>query len=205
MIPKPILGLLIILCNLIPVYAVVFLNWKSIDLIFLYWLENLIIGLFMVLRMLIRRYSGIPEVIVSLYSIPFTAFHYTLFCIFHGIFIMVIFDQMKFGDNAPLDLFYVSVLMIKSGGMEMAIAGLFLIHLIDWIRDWFKSAQDIGDIVFSAYKRIMLTHLTIIACGFALLKIGNPEIGLLFLIAIKMAIDLYLYFRKEKIAHKNKH
>ncbi|MBK8188222.1 MAG: hypothetical protein IPK77_13760 [Cellvibrio sp.] len=198
LIPKPILALLIILCNLIPVYAVVVLDWKSFDLIFLYWLENLIIGLFMVLRMLIRRYSGILEVIVSLYAIPFTAFHYTLFCIFHGIFIMVIFDQMKFGDNAPLDLFYVSVSMIKSGAMEMAVLGLVLVHLVDWIRDWFKSAQDVGDIVWSGYKRIMLTHFTIIACGYALLIMENPDIGLLFLIAIKTIMDFHFYFRTGK-------
>lgn len=40
--------------NAVPLIGVLQFNWASFDLIFLYWLENLVIGGFVVLRMLVR-------------------------------------------------------------------------------------------------------------------------------------------------------
>ena len=43
---------LTLLVDLLPVIAVVFFGWKAVPLVALYWLENLVIGAFTVLRML---------------------------------------------------------------------------------------------------------------------------------------------------------
>ena len=52
---SPSLAILIAL-NALPIYGVLNWGWQSFDLIFLYWLENLIIGGFAILRMLVRPY-----------------------------------------------------------------------------------------------------------------------------------------------------
>jgi hypothetical protein len=43
--------LALILVNLIPVFGVLFLDWKVFPIIFLYWAENVCIGFYSVLKM----------------------------------------------------------------------------------------------------------------------------------------------------------
>jgi hypothetical protein len=42
----------LVLANLVPVFGVVFFGWEIFPLIFLFWSENVIIGVFNVLKML---------------------------------------------------------------------------------------------------------------------------------------------------------
>ena len=41
--------------NLLPLIGVVFLGWDAAAIVLLYWIENLIIGLFNVLRMILVK------------------------------------------------------------------------------------------------------------------------------------------------------
>jgi hypothetical protein len=41
--------------NLVPLFGVVFLGWDAAAIVLLYWIENLIIGLFNVLRMILVK------------------------------------------------------------------------------------------------------------------------------------------------------
>jgi hypothetical protein len=54
--PRVGLALLIGL-NLVPLFGVLNWGWQTFDLIFLYWMENVIIGLFALARMVIRPYG----------------------------------------------------------------------------------------------------------------------------------------------------
>ena len=55
--PRQISIAVLIALNALPLYGVVAWGWQSFDLIFLYWLENLIIGAFTLLRMLVENAS----------------------------------------------------------------------------------------------------------------------------------------------------
>lgn len=191
-------GLLIVLINLIPVYGVLNWGWQSFDLIFLYWLENLVIGFFMLLGILIRRYPEAGEIVMSMISIPFTAFHYTVFCIFHGIFIAAIFSKLEAGRD-PLEAFYSLVIIeVQSLDVKIALVALFIMHFFQWIKDKIDSnfITEPGKLIFTSYIRIVITHLTIFICGFFLSSAGNPAIGLLFIVVIKIVSDVYFYIVK---------
>jgi hypothetical protein len=41
------------IANLFPIYGVLFLGWEVFIILFLFWMENLIIGFFNILRMLL--------------------------------------------------------------------------------------------------------------------------------------------------------
>jgi hypothetical protein len=43
----------LIAANLVPIYGVVFLGWEVFPLLLLFWLENLIIGMYNVLKMML--------------------------------------------------------------------------------------------------------------------------------------------------------
>lgn len=197
-ISKYLTGLLIVLINLIPVYGVLNWEWQSFDLIFLYWLENLIIGFFMLLGILIRRYPEAGEIVMSMLTIPFTAFHYTAFCIFHGIFITAIFSKLEMGRD-PLEAFYILVTAeLQQMDVRIALVALFVMHLFQWCKEKFNSGfiTEPGKLIFTSYMRIVITHLTIFICAFFLSSLGDPAIGLLFIVAIKIISDIYFYLVK---------
>jgi len=47
---NPIPIILLVLANLIPIYGVLFANWNSINVIYYYWLESLILGVFNIFK-----------------------------------------------------------------------------------------------------------------------------------------------------------
>jgi Family of unknown function (DUF6498) len=188
--------LLILIVNLIPVYGVLYWDWQGFDLLFLYWLENWIVGFFMILRLVIHRYQGVGDVIGTILTMPFTAFHYSAFCIGHGIFILVLFKKI---DGDPLvGMWSLVISLVQTPEIMFALAGLLLTHFIRWIKTIIKAPFYPGPVIGSAYGRILLTHLTIFACAFGLFWLGSSEFGLLFLVLVKLAIDLIL-FRREII------
>ena len=64
---------LLIICalNLLPLCGVILWDWRSFDLIFLYWMENVVIGAVMILRMVARRYESPFELLFPLFLAPF--------------------------------------------------------------------------------------------------------------------------------------
>lgn len=190
--PANIASLLIILVvNLIPLFGVFYWGWQSFDLLFIYWLENWVVGFFMILRLIIRRYDGAGSIIFSFITVPFTAFHYSAFCVGHGIFLLVMFNKIQ-GD--PFAVIGDQILvLIQPLEIKIALAGLFISHFIRWIKDTANKPFNEGAVIGSAYGRIVLTHLTIFACAFALSGTGKAEAGLIFLVLAKLAIDLFLF------------
>ena len=59
--------------NLIPISGVFAWGWQSFDLIFLYWMENIVIGVFTLGRMVIRPYGHPVELAFPLFFAPFFA------------------------------------------------------------------------------------------------------------------------------------
>jgi hypothetical protein len=113
--------------NLVPLLGVMFAGWSLLEVVALYWIENLVIGGINVLKMatsapdpeyLLEREQNIltgelgppkppsPHTavttaghhLVKLLFIPFFAFHYGMFCMVHGVFIFALLgDQGPFG------------------------------------------------------------------------------------------------------------
>ncbi len=48
-------ALALVLVNLIPLLGAIFLGWNAFDVIFLYWLENIVVGFYTVIKMLFAR------------------------------------------------------------------------------------------------------------------------------------------------------
>jgi hypothetical protein len=87
----------LVAANLIPLACVLFLGWSVFEVMMLFWLENLVIGLFNVLRMafrLVRLGDG-----TVLFKIPFFTFHYGAFCAGHGFFLLLLFRDAAIAKN----------------------------------------------------------------------------------------------------------
>jgi len=199
--PKPLFVTLLIFLNAVPVYGVTEWGWKSFDLIFLYWLENLIIGAFMILRILARRYSHPVELAFPLFLAPFFTFHFGMFCYVHGMFIIGLFGKGLTAELAGMDIPEIILPLIQSRHLFWPVMALFALQLFDWLRDTNErgfGSDGLKDITTSPYRRIMVLHITILGSGFALTTLNEPLTGLLTLIAFKTGMDIYHWNKDEK-------
>lgn len=193
----------LVLLNAIPVYGVFQWGWKSFDLIFLYWLENLIIGVIMILRMLIRPYSHAVELALPAFLVPFFTFHYGMFCFVHGTFVISLFGQGLPPELADMDVPEIIWPVIETRHLFWPLAGLLAYQLLDWFRDINErglGSDGIKQLTIAPYRRIIVLHITIIASGFAMSALNEPLLGLLLLIAFKTGMDIYHWHRDEQVA-----
>jgi hypothetical protein len=178
----------VIAINLVPAAGALMFGWNSYDLIFLYWMENVVIGAFTVLRMLARPYTHPIELAFPLFFAPFFALHYGGFCWGHGTFVVALFGD---GEQPLTDAVRAAV---DTTPILLALLALVALQTFDWIRDTQRhgfGSDGIKDLMTAPYRRIVVLHLTIIGGGFVLTALGEPAVGLLVLAAIKTASDVW--------------
>jgi hypothetical protein len=78
--------IVLVLANLIPLGGVLFFGWQVFPIMFLFWLENVVVGAFNVVKMILARGPG-SHVGVKLFLVPFFTVHYGIFTLVHGVFV----------------------------------------------------------------------------------------------------------------------
>lgn len=199
--------LALVIANLVPVVGVFLFDWDARNLLLLYWLENLVVGGYTLLRML--HAGGVK----ALFLAAFFSFHYSFFCAGHGIFILFISGMggdtvdtpQEFGDGSwgPLlpfamlrDLFdWIAVHM--PGLIALPLLAFVVSHGISTVAHHFlgdeDAGRDAGDIMFDPYKRIVALHIAVLAGAGVVVGAGagSAAPALLILIGIKIAIDVH--------------
>ncbi len=204
---KTIFIIALISMNAVPLFGVLFWQWQSFDLIFLYWLENIIIGIFTLIRFIIRPYAHPVEAIFPLFFAPFFAIHYGMFCYAHGSFLIHMFGKDILGDLVNMGIVDLILPIIEQRYLIWAVAALFLYQLIDWIRDNHLhglGSDGIKDLMTAPYRRIIVLHITIIGTGFLLSVLQEPVAGLVLMIVLKTGFDIYNWQKDENRLSKNK-
>jgi hypothetical protein len=185
--------------NLFPVLSVLAFGWSAFTLILLYWIENLIIGGFNALKILIASLVvGKAGGWVGAILIPFFVFHYGLFCFVHGIFIFAILGR-EGGESwvpvtGPTELAGAVIHNIQSDpGLFWNVLWLAAFHLYDFLRHWIGDGTwrtaDPATQMFIPYPRIIVVHLTIMIGAIPVLLLGQPILAVLGLALVKTALD----------------
>ena len=194
--------------NLIPLLGVFLFEWDVAALLVLYWSENLVIGFFTLLRMLVVSPLG------SLFSGLFFLIHYGGFCGVHGLFIVVMLLDGEFNpmddDPWPLFLVFPQILynvarhVLASAPPEWlwAFAALFASHGISFIVNFLfgpeRERWTIRALMGAPYGRIVILHIAIIAGGFAVMALGQPLYMLVVLVLMKTGVDVVLHQREHR-------
>jgi len=182
---KPSSAYLLIAANLVPIYGVLFLDWNLFQILFLYWLESAVVGIYNIARMIkINPLASIPIT-------PFFTIHYGGFMFVHLIFISTFaqYQTQELISNQPSLLFAAAMLFVSHG----------LSFFINFLGKKEYLQRDIREQMFIPYKRIVVMHLTILFGAFLSLAIGQPIVFLLLLIGLKIAIDYYAHVREHLI------
>lgn len=205
----------LILANLAPLAGVLFFGWEARDLLLLYWLENLVVGGWTLVRML---HAGRLR---ALFPALFFSFHYSFFCGGHGMFIIDLTSPDGQGaaglDDAddgfpfliPLHMLSANLAWIQRETPELLglpLLAFVISHGVSTLYHHFIGGEDrergAEDIMFDPYKRIMALHVAILIGAIAMLETGAATAlpALLLLIAIKTAIDVH----QHRAAHRKR-
>lgn len=181
----------LIFANLVPLIGVAAYGWSSYDLFALYWVENLVIALFTVLRFWTAAPQGrMPPIAALLFLTPFFLVHYGLFTYVHGVFIHAFLggDEGSIPDGPSLLLEHT----LQGSGAIAAIA-LLGSHGVSFVTNYLlheRRHANLAALMFAPYGRVVAMHLTLLVGGALLLLFGSPTVLVALLVVAKTVADL---------------
>ena len=202
--------LALVLANLVPLFGVLLLDWNVGAIVMLYWTENLVIGLYTLLKMLLTGGSA------ALGMMLFFCLHYGGFCAIHG---MVVLELTRFAGEistqlpaaswpGPLVLvqkaLYFGQQILDAAPREFAWASIALLlshgvsFLLLFIGQQEYRRTTIDTLMKAPYKRIAVLHIAVIIGGFLTVELGQPLGLLLALVALKIGMDIMLHNRSHR-------
>lgn len=211
----------LVAANLLPIFFALIFGWELGGVAMFYWWENIVIGGYAVLRILLAKQefnvqkSGPPA---KLFLIPFFCFHYFFFCLVHGIFLMVFLStpdgfpgsmDSPLGDidhqSRPGPLVIVPALLgiitralsILPAGAFLSVVGLVASHGISFFRHYlgkreFEATSATRE-MFRPYGRIVLLQVCIIFGGIFTILVGSPLALVLLLMVVKTIVDAVVH------------
>ena len=190
-------SLALLAANLVPLYGVLALGWKVPPILVFYWVENLVVGFFNVLKMS-RAQGELGDSHMTLNGKPVThdsrkalmiffALHYGGFTLGHGLFVMVMFSP---GLRNIL------------GEVGLALLVLSVSHGYSYQRNFIGRGEyllvSFARLFWQPYARVIVMHLTIIGGGILAARLGSPLGALLVLVVLKTLIDLLAHRLERK-------
>lgn len=183
--------LLLVLANLIPVVGVVLWDWDVFFLLLLFWCENVIIGLFGIIK--IAMSGG------GLFTPLFFCIHYGGFMFGHVMVLFGLFSETSNSAETFSEPGHLWV-MFTLPAYWIPVLALFVSHTWSFVTNFvltderrtLNPMQAMG----VPYKRMVVTHVALIGGGFLLTASNEPMLGLLLLLAMKISLDV-MFHRKE--------
>ena len=211
----PISSYALVAANLIPLVGVLFYDWNAILVLALFWIENLIIGGFNVVRMVTvsvrsKEWSG-------LFKSVFFIFHYGAFCVVHGSLLTKIigYPEVQYityfeQSNFPLaEIFLEGVAVFLSFIDNLApeiwlgMAALVLSRFVSFIENFILRGEiftaRLGKLMKQPYQQIIVMHIGLVVGAMILQKLNSP----VWLLALIVLLKIFFDFKQHKKRHEN--
>ena len=197
----------LVLANLVPLFGVLMLDWDIGSVVVLYWFENLVIGGYTMLKMLLKA-RGRKRFLVLFFTL-----HYGGFCAIHGFFVLQLtrFAGEDWGHAGtvtwpgPLALLQMFInlgqQLLAAAPREFLLACLALVvsHGVSFVLVYLGQREyehtTLKELMNAPYRRIAVLHIAIIAGGFLVAGLGSPLGLLAALVALKIGMDIMLHKR----------
>ena len=144
----------------------------------------------------------------KLVLIPFFLFHYGMFTLVHGVFVVALFSPVfQQTPTNPADFgswtYFLGVLREHlPAGVLVGLAGLVASHGVSFFSNFIGQGEyrrtDVDALMMKPYGRVILLHLTVLASGFIMLTIGVSQLGLAVLVLLKIGMDLRAHWTERK-------
>ena len=213
--------------NMIPVAGVVFFGWRVLDVLMLYWAENVVIGIINVFRMAAAKgglgvgdsrmdaairaaIAAAPEAqgvtlkrigtMMKITMIPFFIVHYGMFCFGHLISLNYLFYP---SDLVPgiISMFGYDVVPVMIGIGPIAVS-----HLYSFFANFIRKGEYLRTtpmlLMQRPYGRLIALHIAIVAGGVLVQTLGGQVYLLIILVIAKTLMDAKLHtIERDKFAN----
>jgi hypothetical protein len=185
--------LVLVGANLYPIYAVLFSGWTVFAVLLLYWLENVLVGCFNVLRMLFAAGGRSSSTAARTFTILFFMVHYGGFAAGHGLFVIVVFGG-AFQEGAAGQTFTQVTDFIHQEYLGYALLALVASHGFSflwnylWQGEYRRVSPD--ELMARPYTRVVILHLVIIFGALPVALFHAPVAALVLLVALKIGADV---------------
>ncbi len=156
--------LALLVANAFPLVGVFLFGWEVFPLLVIFWMENVIVGFFNILKMLAVPMQPALAHLAKLFMVPFFMVHYGIFTMVHGVFVMFLFggkERMMDGIPGLSDWFGV----VREERLGWAMLALFLSHGISFIYNFLMKGEcrrvSLPELMGQPYARVIVLHMTI--------------------------------------------
>ena len=185
----------LVLANLIPLAGALLGYWSSYELMLLFWAENVVIGLFQLLRM--GTVLALRREMQMLFLMPFFTVHFGMFTYVHGSFL-----TMLLGGGMTLDA--AVAMLLSPAGLLWALLALFASHGLSYALNFLGEGEwrqvEPKALMMQPYGRVVLLHLVIIFGGVIAMAANDATIALAMLVVAKVVLDLRAHWREHRNA-----
>ncbi|MDF1741513.1 MAG: DUF6498-containing protein [Verrucomicrobiales bacterium] len=185
----------LIVANLVPLIGAIFFAWDVLDIILIYWAENLVVGGFSILRILNVK-QGNPGGKIA--TAGFFTIHYGIFCLVHGVFVISFLGDSIIGGA------FKEAASRLSGDLKWAVLGLIISHGYSFFRNYIGRSENARTSVAlemaAPYPRMLALHVAIVFGGFAIQALGQPVFLLIILVVAKTIADWKLHLKAHEKA-----
>jgi hypothetical protein len=187
----------LVAANLVPVYGALFLGWETLPILLLFWVENVIIGLFNALKMLCAGQGHLLKFIL----VPFFCVHYGMFTFVHGVFVMGFFGG-AFRQGSPFPDERAVMEVVQREHLGWAIVGLFLSHALSFVLNYLRGGEyrqaNPAALMRQPYGRVVVMHLTILLGAFLIAALKTPSVALVLLVVLKVVLDVRSHLHERR-------
>ncbi len=180
----------LVLANAVPLVGVLLLGWTVFPLLLLYWLENVVVGGFNVLKMLLAKPAEPVYWAGKLFLIPFFIVHFGGFTFVHGVLVVAFFGPKGI---EPFDLLTAVPAAIRANQLGWGLLSLIASHGFSFYWNYVKNGEyqraSLQALMGQPYGRVIVLHLTVLFGGWIVMLLGSPVGALLVLVALKTAAD----------------
>src|SRR5687767_2742455 len=214
-------ALALIAANVVPLLGVLFWNWDAFQVVAVYWMENVVIGLINLLKITtcqpnpdeidgekfgfsreeleeIKKAGWKADLSLAVFKLIFGLFfvlHYGAFCYGHGALLFDLFDRGALPETMG-ELWQ----FLMQEHLAWGLVPLTASHLVSYFKNYIGRSEyrrTLPDrLMFQPYARVAVLHVVILFGGLVTWMFGNPLPLLIALVIGKTALDLAFHFRE---------
>jgi hypothetical protein len=193
----------LILVNVVPLAGVLWFGWRMFDVLMLFWMESVVIGVINLLRIAVRLF-GAGE-LKGVVLIPFFTVHYFGFCAAHGLILVLVFGPPGLSPAQVLGasgFFEIIRQLLSEPTLRWGLIAIAASHLFSflanflWAGEWRRTSIDA--LMGAPYGRIMLMHVVLVIGAAIFMAIGQPIYALALLVALKILADASAHLRERR-------
>jgi Family of unknown function (DUF6498) len=198
----PVSAWVLVAANLVPLVGVLLWDWSVFALLALFWMENVMLGVFFALRMLCADPRDAALWAGKLFMVPFFCFHYGMFTAIHGVFVFSLFGGKSYSASG-LQVLEPAARAASELGLWLPLGALLASHAFSFLWNYLVGGEfrraSLPALMAKPYGRVVVLHLAIILGGFGAMALGSPVWALLVLLALKIGLDLKAHVKEHSM------